>query len=512
MSALAHAADAAATAPVAALIDVNYILINRIFVLTLTLAVFTAVFVLRRMRGQEIHPRITTPIKLSLLGFLFLYAEMAMAGIPSYRTLLEGVQTVIVLFCLAKLLIYLIVDLYLHLHTQREVPSFLRDTVRLVVYLAVGILALRLVLKIDLSAIVTTTTVITATIAFAMQSTLSNALSGFSIQSDKLLERQNWIAIKEKGLFGEIVNVGFRYITLRCLDNTLVMVPNSVIMQNVVTYYGNQESPEKREQQVDVMLGYDMPPERAKALLVQAMRDEQEILPEPEPTVRLMALNDSGITYQLKFRLDDPSRKVPVQDALYSRAWYAVTRAGYSFPFPHRQIITSEPTPPFVFHREQVAADLRESELFAMLDAAAVDALAAQAPVRVYGPGEVVVAQGAEGSSLFIVLKGSLEVAVDGTAVGTIRQDSFFGEMSLLTGEPRRATVRAVCEVWLAEVTKELMEPLLRGNPAIMDTLSSILAERAQRNSESARKAGEAAGERPRREDYLQRLKSFFKL
>jgi small-conductance mechanosensitive channel/CRP-like cAMP-binding protein len=500
----------AAASPVSSLIDVNFILINRIVVLAVTLLFFTAVMLVRRRRGQDIDSRITTPIKLSLLGFLLLSGEMALSDMPSYRALLEGIQTVVVLLCLAKLAIYLIVDIYLRLHTQAEVPSFLRDAVRLVVYLAAAMISLRLVFKIDVSAIVTTTTVITAVIAFAMQSTLTNALSGFSIQTDKLLSRQNWISVKEKGLFGEIVNVGFRYTTLRSLDSTLEMVPNSVIMQSVVTFHGNRENADKPSTALDVMLDYDTPPERAKELLRRVLLDEPEVLDIPEPLVRLHAFSDSGITYHLRFWVGDPARKFIVQDAIYSQVWYAVNREGSSFPFPHRQVITAEAKPPFVFSRDHIAAEFRQSELFTILDEATIVSLAEHVPVRVFGPGEVVVRQGNSGSSLFIVLKGELDVVVDGATVGSICEDSFFGEMSLLTGEPRRATVRASREVWLAEVTKELMEPLLHANPAVLEKLSSILADREQDTSSRVTGRKGRASATPLREDYLQKLKQFF--
>lgn len=502
----------AVVSPLSTLIDGNFILINRIFVLSATLLFFAVVLLVRRSRGQEIHPRIATPIKLSLLGFLLLYGEETLTAIPGYHSLLEGVLTVVTLLCLARLAIYLFVDIYLRLHTKAEVPSFLRDAVQLAVYLAAAIVSLRLVFKIDVSAIVTTTTVITATIAFAMQSTLANALSGFSIQTDKLLHRHNWISIKEKGIYGEIVNVGFRYTTLRSLEKTLLMVPNNVIMQNVVTFHGNRESEDKPGVQLDVMLGYDLPPERAKGLLLRVLRDDPEILSAPEPVVRLIALNESGISYQLRFWIADPAGREQAQDAMYSQVWYAVTREGYSFPFPHRQIVTAEVRQPFAVSRDHLAADLCQSELFAMLDDASIASLADQAPVRVFGPGEVVVRQGDGGSSLFIVLKGELEVFVDDTVVGSILEDSFFGEMSLLTGESRTATVRAVGEVWLAEVTKELMEPLLRANPEISETLSDILAERERHNRESVKGKGSAAGKTARREDYLSRVKQFFGL
>jgi small-conductance mechanosensitive channel/CRP-like cAMP-binding protein len=449
---------------------------------------------------------------ISCFGMLLLYCDRALSTLPSYLALLNGLQTIVVLLCLAKLLIYLIVDVYLRIHTGREVPSFLRDAVMLVVYLAVSILSLRLVFKIDLSAIAVTTTVLTAALAFALQSSLANALSGLSIQSDRLLVTGNWITIKEKNLFGEIVNVGFRYTTLCTPEMNKIIVPNSIIMQNVVVIHGNRDNAQKPAVLVDVMLGYDMPPEQAKGLLMQVLQDETEVLASPEPQVRLLALNDSSITYQLRFRIADPSRRMPVQDLIFTRAWYAVNRAGFSFPFPHRQIISGETRSPYSFSREQVAQDLKGFDLFVLLDDADIQTLASQVPVRVFGPGEVIVRQGDGGSSLFVVLKGELEVLIDGASVGRIPQDSFFGEMSLLTGAPRSATVRAANEVWLAEVTKELMEPLLHAHPSIMDNLSSILVEREQRTKESVSGNSAPRGVTTRQEYYLKRLKQFFSM
>lgn len=510
MTSLAFAADT--SSPLSSLIDVNFILINRIFVLAVTLLFFSSLYFFRRARAEETVSRITGPIKLTIFGILLLYAELAMSDFPRYQAVLQGLQTIVVLICLAKLVNYLVIDIYLRLHTRREVPTFIRDAIRLVVYLAAGIISLRLVFKIDISAIVTTTTVITATIAFAMQNTLANALSGFSIQTDKMLERQNWISIKEKNIFGEIVNVGFRYTTLRNLENFLILVPNSVIMQSIVTYHGNLKTEDKPALQVDVMLGYDMPPEKAKLLLLEAAQDEPDILASPKPLVRLISLNDSGITYQLKFCIDDPAGRAQVQDAIYSRVWYAVNRAGYSFPFPHRQIIASEAKQPFEFSRQHIADELRNAELFTILDDATITSLADHAAIDVFGPGEIVVRQGDAGSSLFLVLKGSLHVWVNEVMVGSIQEDSFFGEMSLLTGELRSATVRAVNEVWLAEVNKELLEPIFAANPSVLEMLSTILAEREEKTKATRTANSDTPVASLRREDYLKRLKNFFRL
>ena len=94
MNSLVHAAT---SVPMVSLIDINFILINRIFVLVVTLLFFSVVLLIRRARGLEIYSSITGSIKLSLFGFVLLYAELAMSALPSYQELLQGLQTVIVM-------------------------------------------------------------------------------------------------------------------------------------------------------------------------------------------------------------------------------------------------------------------------------------------------------------------------------------------------------------------------------------------------------------------------------
>ena len=69
-------------------------------------------------------------------------------------------------------------------------------------------------------------------------------------------------------------------------------------------------------------------------------------------------------------------------------------------------------------------------------------------------------------------------------AVDTIVPGEFFGEMSLLTGEPRSATIVAVTDVLAHEITKENMNGLLIKRPEVADTVSRVVAERRVLNSQ----------------------------
>ena len=97
---------------------------------------------------------------------------------------------------------------------------------------------------------------------------------------------------------------------------------------------------------------------------------------------------------------------------------------------------------------------------------------------------DIVVADEA-GESMFIMVEGLAHVFIntehrDRLQVGELAPGTFFGEMSLLTGEPRSATVSATVEVIAYEIQKSHIEPLIINNPELTSILSRAVAERKQ--------------------------------
>lgn len=494
------------------LVDLNFILVNKLVVLLVVLLFFTTVTVVRRVQGRPLSSLAPTALKLSLLGLVLLYFEATLTGYPNYCQILARIQSVIVLICLAKLVIYVLVDMVLCLRRHGDVPMLLRDAIRLAVYLAAGLASLRLVFQVDLSAVITTTTVLTAAIAFAMQTTLSNAFYGFTVQIDPLMARGSWISIPEKNLFGEIVNVGFRYITLRTLDNNQVLVPNTVVVQSVVTTHGSlkEAAQERAALTLSIGLPYELPPEQAKELLLQVLQQEALVLDEPAPAVRLQSMNDSSMVYLLKFWLADPGQRNSALSELQTKAWYAVHRAGWSFPFPHRQLVSGALKESFPNQRDEILAGIRQSHLFDVLTADEVARLVDSARLQPFAPGETAVRQGDAGSSLFFVLRGEMLVEVDGVEVACLGQGRMFGEMSLLTGEPRRATVRARSEAILAELSKPAIADLMDSNDKLMERLGEALSRHTASNQQLQERQLDSVVDERSPVDYLKRLRDFF--
>ena len=485
---------------------------NIIVLLSLILLIFITInLYFKFIRKNPSPDKVESTIKLSLFGLaLFLLERKIFPEPPLSRAVVEF-GNLIFLVCLANLIIFLITDVYLHFRTRREVPSFLRDLITLITYLIFGIISLRVIFHIDISSIVTTTTVLTATIAFAMQNTLTNVLSGFSIQSDNFFRKNSWISVKDKDVIGKIVNVGFRYTSLKTNDNTIVMVPNNLLMQNVVVNLANENDLETSIISLDISLGYELPPAIAKHLLLEVLKGENGILHHPSPVVQIFRFSDSSIDYHLKYVVSDFATRDQVKDRLYTRIWYTIHREGHEFPYPHREIISvSDKKPPFYLNKDDIRKDLDNISIFDKLSENEKEYVAENSRLGVFGPGEPVVKEGEPGESLFLVMKGELLVSQNGINVGNLKAGDFFGEMSLLTGALRNATVTADNEVWLVEIIKDTLEPIFQKNPDVMEILSAALAEREEINAEKIKSTAKDKESLKSKDEFLEILKSFF--
>jgi len=94
------------------------------------------------------------------------------------------------------------------------------------------------------------------------------------------------------------------------------------------------------------------------------------------------------------------------------------------------------------------------------------------------------VRRGQEGRSMFVIVRGNVKVQVPGAngqqVINRLATNDFFGEMSLLTGEPRSATVVAEDEVDVLEIRKGALKPIFESNPELMESVVEIIEERKQ--------------------------------
>lgn len=128
-----------------------------------------------------------------------------------------------------------------------------------------------------------------------------------------------------------------------------------------------------------------------------------------------------------------------------TRIWYNLRRRGIRISFPTRDVFIHEWVKKEAIEEmnlKRIESFLRRASIFEPLDDKGINALASSGRDWSFGRGEHIVKQGDTGSSLFLILDGSASVHVrrsDNGAdiiVGRLRAGDFFGERSLLTGEP----------------------------------------------------------------------------
>src|SRR5262249_4393893 len=174
-------------------------------------------------------------------------------------------------------------------------------------------------------------------------------------------------------------------------------------------------------------------------------------------------------------------RYLEIDSVARERVWFALHRSGIKIAYPiieQHQYSAGPLVPPS--RKEDIETVLARVDLFTALTAGERDRLASGARERRYAPGEITVGQGDVSSSMFVIELGRAGVTIHGAAgdsrrLATLEPGSAFGEISLLTGEPRTATVRAVTEVTAIEIQKDTLCPILEANPALCETFDAVI-------------------------------------
>src|SRR5262249_48141620 len=206
-------------------------------------------------------------------------------------------------------------------------------------------------------------------------------------------------------------------------------------------------------------------------------------------------------------------------DAIRTNIWYELDRQRIRIPFPIRTVQfepAAEQASPLAPAREL----LRRQPLFQCLDAAGIDILLGRARPYRFGRGEKLIEQDATGNSMFLLVQGDADVYVRNngqmTRVAGLRSGDCFGEMSLLTGEKRSATVIALTDCEVIEIDKPSLAEVFQQQPEVMRRLSELLAKRQMENEGilNAPSPRDSASQLQRRYEttFFTRLRSFFEL
>jgi CRP-like cAMP-binding protein len=230
---------------------------------------------------------------------------------------------------------------------------------------------------------------------------------------------------------------------------------------------------------LQIGVDYNVPPAEVIAILTQAVENVQGVAQELKAFARLGGFAESTVTYEVKYFMHDYSQRDRIDADIRKAVWYALRRNGIPIPYPIRSVVRYTP-PPTRQHpdHEEILDRLGRVDILEPLTQAARETIAAAARVHVYSAGETIIRKGTEGDSMFIVHQGAVSVQVDDKEVARLKDEDFFGEMALLTGETRTADVVALGDVVIIEIAKDALHPVLVDHPDLADAISAIVMER----------------------------------
>lgn len=382
-------------------------------------------------------------------------------------------------------------------------PGIVQDVTVIALFMAVGTVLLR-------EQLLTTSAVGAVVVGFALQDTLGNLFAGLAIQIEKPFRVGHWIQVGERE--GQVQEVTWRATKLRTKAGQFLVVPNSVIGKEPVLNFSEPTVPTRVE--VEVGASYSTPPNDVKRAIHEAVANSPLAMRTPEPQVLIKAFGGSSIDYLAQFWIEDYAADRTARDQIRTNIWYTFRRHNIEIPWPIQIQYERQEEPARTEQHVLSAAERLETvDLFAAQTLEARHRLATAARHHLFAAGEAMVRQDAEGNSMFVLLSGSARVVVEpsGQEVAVIPAGGFFGEMSMLTGDRRTATVRAVEDTQALEISAADFRELALANPMLLDHISGVVSTR-RTGLDEARAAAAAVATPEAKQTFVARMRKYLKV
>jgi small-conductance mechanosensitive channel/CRP-like cAMP-binding protein len=400
---------------------------------------------------------------------------------------------------------------------EARYPKLLVDILRLILVLVGACFVISGVWDMDLGGLLTAVGLSSIVLGLALQNTLDNVMAGIAVLFERPFQVGDWVTVGT--ITGEVLEMNWRSVRVRTRSRDLVVVPNSVIGKETLV---NLSRPTRVHAESHTLgFSYDDAPNDVKRVLLEVVRSTAGVLAEPPPVARTVNYAAYAIEYQVKFFIEDYVRLMEINDEFMTRVWYAARRNGLEIPFPTQTTYEYRREAPAAAPEAPPAEVLARVPLFGPLEPAELESLSSASERLDFGRGERVVQQGAPGDTLYVVLAGTALVTIkteDGVEreVARLSHGEFFGEMALLTGEPRSASVSALDDLVVRVIDKDALQGVLLRRPALVQEMAEIVELRRQglravKDMSAAPPEQKAALQRSAGE-LVQRMRRFFGL
>jgi small-conductance mechanosensitive channel/CRP-like cAMP-binding protein len=449
--------------------------------------VLMVVVLLAVVRLTRQHHAFRQKIKLPLiiLSILLLALDVLYVTRFSLPALVERYFKAILYLTLAILLIRVGVHVLfnsIERNKRYRIPKLVEELTKVLLYGIATVAIIQQVLSIQVTTVLATSAIITVVLGLALQETLGNLFAGLALQLDPAYQVGDWIRVGER--MGKVEEVTWRATKLRTVNNDSVIIPNGSIAKDTLINLSSPVTPHAAR--MFIRASFTTPPNRVDRVVRDVLSETTNVTMDPPPEIRVSDFKDHWIEYDLKFYYKDAGLLEAMLATVRKGLWYHFRRDGVEIPLPARDI--------FVHDRQErvegeeamlnrLSDSLKKVYLFSPLAPDERQLIAENLEEMRYAKNEVIIREGEAGDSFFIIEQGEVEVFVTSAngskkSLTILSIGDFFGEIALLTGELRTASVQAITEVRVFRLKKESFKTVLEARPDILDQISGVLSRR----------------------------------
>ncbi|OUD13802.1 cyclic nucleotide-binding domain-containing protein [Thioflexithrix psekupsensis] len=366
--------------------------------------------------------------------------------------------------------------------TQRPIPGVLTGMISFLIYLLAIFAIIAFVFDRQITGLLATSGILAMIIGLAVQLNISNIFSGIALNLERPFRVGDWVQIKEYPE-GQVIDMTWRSTRIKTRNNILLCVPNSLAAESTVLNFSQPNSPYRLN--VKVFIDASHSPERVRKILLDACYTSDGILSDPAPAVLFPEINEGIACYLIACSLSDYSKRPVINHTLWLKIWINLNQAGIYPAIQKQHIFWQSELPKKTGVIENPLQLINVIDIFTPLSPLMKQKLISNLSAHYLAANKIVVEQGQSGDSLFIIAEGVVSVLVNADKgqkieVARLGSGSFFGEMALLTGEDRSATIRTLTDTTLFEITKADFAPFIASTPEISTVISKILVQRQQ--------------------------------
>jgi len=427
--------------------------------------------------------------------------------LSSYQKLADAMPLLLLLAGITLLVIRLTLT-YAQVRSGHRPPKLVRQIVSLLAVTIGAGIAVATLWDVPVGSLLTTSGLLVAVVGIALKNMISDLFNGISMP----VKIGDWVDVA--GFRGRVTEISWRATKLIGNDGVVLVIPNTHFITHPIRNFSSDHG--YYIDQISITLPVSVTAYQAERILVGAAQQVDVIANLLKlPEARILSFNSKGVEWELRFPIPDAGmsgrlrhqvQRIMMRDLYYSGIDLPVAQV--EIHQPPRQVERPQ--------REEIIF-LNLIDLFGTLTQEELTVVSDLMRPRLLRAGAAVVKQGEAGDSLFIVQEGLLAASVNTergeTELGKIRPGQFFGEMSLLTGAARSATVTPLVDSKAFEIDRDILAPILLERPEIAALMSRVLAERQLANAPKLDSPAQmVAAQEGLAQQILGRITTFFRL